>query len=652
MRLQPLYALIASFATLLTTLACGSAQRPTSLLPASQATPPALTETSQASSSKLAPVSTNVSPGPSPLPAAAQQALSPDPVADLIAQVETEYQAGQENYRAGHLEAAKQNFDRAFNLLLGSNLDIRSDERLEHEFDHILEGVNGFELQALQEGDGFSEQKSEPAPIDEANEVTFPADPNIKAKAEAEIKSTHSDLPLMMTDQVAGYINYFSTRGRGTIERALIRSGRYDEMIRRTLKEEGVPQDLIFLAQAESGFHPLALSRAGARGIWQFMASRAKGYGLERDWWLDDRQDPEKSTRAAAHHLKDLYNQFGDWYLAMAAYNSGPGTVQSAVKRTGYADFWELYRRNVLPKETRNYVPIILAVTIMAKNPEQYGLDHLEKDQPIPYDSVKIDYPVDLRLVAECVDASASDLQDLNPSLLRMTTPKDRPFELHLPPGASDKFETAIAAIPPDMRVWWRYHRVQPGDTLVTVARTYRSTPKAIAEANNLDDSSELAPDSKLIIPIAAGKRSTTEDAATYSHRATRYKVRKGDTVESVADNFGVPPAMVRKWNHIKGDSLRGRSVVYVHLPVAPNASRDTSTASSKSHSKSTQTAHSTAEKPVSGAASASIVHHKVKQGETLYSIASSYNTTVDALKRDNSNVAILRPGMILVIRP
>jgi len=160
-----------------------------------------------------------------------------------------------------------------------------------------------------------------------------------------------------MTDQVAGYINYYSNRGRGTLERALARSGRYEDMIRRTLQEEGVPQELIYLAQAESGFHPLAVSRAGARGMWQFMGSRAKGYGLERSWWVDDRQDPEKATRAAAHHLKDLYNQFGDWYLAMAAYNSGPGRVQSAVKRTGYADFWELYRRNVLPKENPQLRP-------------------------------------------------------------------------------------------------------------------------------------------------------------------------------------------------------------------------------------------------------------------------------------------------------
>ena len=278
-------------------------------------------------------------------------ALEVDPIGDLIARVEKEYQAGQDNYRAGHLEAAKQNFDSAFNQLLGSGFDLSSDlqssdhpsdDRLQRELDRILDGINSLELAALQQGDGFAEQKSEPAPIDEANELTPTVDQNVKAKAEAELKSTHSDLPLAMTDQVAGYINYFSSRGRGTLERALARSGRYEDMIRRTLREEGVPQDLIYLAQAESGFHPLAVSRAGARGMWQFMGGSGHGYGLERSWWIDDRQDPEKATRAAARYLKDLYNQFGDWYLAMAAYDSGAGTVQSAVKRTGYADFWEL----------------------------------------------------------------------------------------------------------------------------------------------------------------------------------------------------------------------------------------------------------------------------------------------------------------------
>src|SRR6202142_4197006 len=510
------------------TLGCQSAQK-ASFLPPAQAQAPTLVAAGKPPDSPKQKPAAAAEPQSKPV---VPQALEVDPVADLIARVEKEYQAGQDNYEAGHLEAAKQNFDSGFNLLLGSAFDLRSgnstnsDDRLERELDRILDGINTLELAALQQGDGFAEQKSEPAPIDEANELNPQADQNVKAKAEAEIKSTRSDLPLMMTDQVAAYINYFSNRGRGTIERALARSGQYDEMIRRTLKQEGVPQDLIFLAQAESGFHPLAVSRAGARGIWQFMASRAKGYGLERSWWLDERQDPERSTRAAARHLKDLYNEFGDWYLAMAAYNSGPGTEQKAVKRTGYADFWELYRRNVLPKETRNYVPIILAVTIMAKNPEQYGLSSIVKEKPLAYETVKIDYPLDLRLAAECVDASASDLQELNPSLLRMTTPKNEAFELHLPAGTGKTFQSTVASIPVDKRVWWRYHKVQAGETLASIARTYHTAPKSIAQANDLNANAEaLAPESRLIIPIAPGKQS---DTSTYARTITHYKIRKG----------------------------------------------------------------------------------------------------------------------------
>ena len=617
------------------TLACPSAQKPVTVLPPVAAQAPALGAASgSADPAPQKPANATAEPAKPQVP----PALAVDPVAELIARVEKEYQAGQDNYRAGHLEAAKQNFDSAFNQLLGSGFDLNSDDRLQHELDRILDGINGFEFAALQQGDGFAEQKSEPAPIDEANELTPTVDLNVKAKAEAEIKSTHSDLPLMMTDQVAGFINYFSNRGRGVMERALTRSGRYEDMIRQTLREEGVPQDLIYLAQAESGFHPLAVSRAGARGMWQFMGSRAKGYGLQRSWWVDDRQDPEKATHAAARHLKDLYNQFGDWYLAMAAYNSGPGTVQNAVKRTGYADFWELYRRNVLPKETRNYVPIILAVTIMAKNPGQYGLDTVVKEKPVPYDTVKIAYPIDLRLAAECVDATAADLQDLNPSLLRLTTPKDRPFDLHLPAGTAEKFQSAVAAIPADKRVWWRYHKVQAGDTLASISRTYRIPSKSIAAANSLEDET-LTPETKLIIPIAAGKETDT----AYARATTRYRVRKGDTVQSVAENFGVSAKMLRGWNRLKGNSLAGRRVLFLHLPVAPG-SPGAQVASSRP-SKSRRHASTTV------ASQSGTVHHKVKAGETLTSIANSYNTTVSALQRDNRNVAALRPGMILVVR-
>ncbi len=675
------YLAIAISALLLASLGCQSAQK-SSFLPPSQAQAPALVAASSQSASQAQKPAIAGSTGAPSQPQASTVAPAADPIADLIERVEKEYQAGQDNYNAEHLEAAKQDFDSAIQQLLSSGFDLKSDDRLQREFDRLVEAIDMLETDALQQGDTLPVQQSEPAPIDEANELTPTVDQNVKAKAEAEIKSTHSDLPLMMTDQVAGYINYFSTRGRGTVERALARSGRYEDMIRGILRQEGLPQDLIYLAQAESGFHPLAVSRAGARGMWQFMGSRAKGYGLERSWWVDDRQDPEKATRAAAHHLKDLYNQFGDWYLAMAAYNSGPGTVQSAVKRTGYADFWELYRRNVLPKETRNYVPIILAVTIMAKNPAQYGLDSVIKDKPVPYDTIKIGYPIDLRLAAECVDATPSDLLDLNPSLLRLTTPRvteaDREFELHLPAGTADRFETAVAAIPADKRVWWRYHKVQNGETLASIARTYHTTAKAIAAANELSEGSVEA-ESRLIIPIAAGKQS---DTSTYARATTHYKVRKGDTVESVAENFGVSPKMLRGWNRIKGDSLAGRKVLYIHLPVTPG-SVPTQVASSRPpvarrHSAMQQSIsqkvtpqslvarhvtkepqHAATESAaVTGnatvAKNAAVVHHKVKPGETLYSIASSYKTTVTALQQDNhflTNLAALRPGMILVVR-
>ena len=195
-----------------------------------------------------------------------QQALAPDPVDVTIEQAEKEFQAGQENYTAGHLDAAKQNFDHAFDILTQGPVEVRSNEKLKQEFDKIVERVNALEVEALKKGDGFTEQKAEPAPIDEANEVTFPVDPNLKAKAQAELANTHSDLPLVMNDTVAGYINFYSTRGRGTLERALVRAGKYREMIEKTFREEGVPLDLIYLAQAESGFQPLALSRAPLGG--------------------------------------------------------------------------------------------------------------------------------------------------------------------------------------------------------------------------------------------------------------------------------------------------------------------------------------------------------------------------------------------------
>ncbi|HEV7220207.1 MAG: transglycosylase SLT domain-containing protein [Terriglobales bacterium] len=636
MEIRKVFVFIGLVFTLILANAGCSSRRQVTAQPPVERNPAPLT--AQAPAAAKAPPQLKPAPAIVPPPA---PVAKPDPVADVIAASEKEYAAGQENLKAGNADAAKANFDRALTILAEGTgqavEDAQPDPRLQEESVRIHQALNDLNLQTAKPAEAAPEQKAEPAPIDEANEVTPPVDPNIKAQAAAEIKATHSDLPLMLTDPVAGYINYFSNRGRGTLEHALVRSGRYQEMIRKTLKDEGVPQDLIYLAQAESGFHPLALSRVGARGIWQFMASRGKGYGLERNMWVDDRQDPEKATRAAARHLKDLYNQFGDWYLAMAAYNSGPGTVQSAVKRTGYADFWELYKRNVLPKETRNYVPIILAETIMAKNPAQYGLEGLIPDKPVPYDTVKVNYAVDLRLVAECVNVPPAVLEDLNPSLIRLVTPKDQEFALKLPVGTESQYLDAINAIPKDMRVWWRYHTVTPGEDLLSIARAYHTTGRAIAKANNLETGENPTVEAKLIIPITPARHAAGEGVQAYAKHLTVYRIRRGDTVQSVADNFGLSPAVVRRWNRLKGNGLQGRRILYVHLPVSPSPTE----ASSKPMN------HKTLSKPEK----IRQVRHAVKPGETLYSIANSYNTTVEAIKESNRNVATLRPGMILLIR-
>jgi len=605
-------------------------------------------ETAEKKKAGSSPPPQALAPAPTAAPTSQKSSTGPSSnsaqVEALVAQVEEELKAGQAKCAAGNVDDARANFDKAVDLLLEGPLSVRSDERLQAELDKVIDAVHTLEMAGLKEGDASAEQKSEPAPIDEANSITFPEQPTVTPEQQAEVKRIPSELPLDLKPAVENYIYFFSGRGRGTLEAALTRSGRYRDMIQRVLREEGVPQELIYLAQAESGFHPLAVSRAGARGMWQFMASRATSYGLERNWWVDERQDPEKATRAAARHLRDLYRQFNDWYLAMAAYNSGPLTIQNAVAHTGYADFWQLYNRGVLPTETRNYVPIILAVTIMAKNPGQYGLEHIVPESPLEADTVKVDYQVDLRLVADCTDASLSTLQDLNPSLLRLVTPRDGSFELRVPQGTKDKFLTNIATIPPDKRGSWRLYKVASGDTLASIGRKYHTTPAAIASANDLSANETIQPDRNLIIPVTAG-RGTPGSTVAFSRGILRYHVRKGDTVLSVADDFGIPPEKLRQWNRLRGNLLTPGRTLLIHQAIAD--AQQATAAKAPTHHPST-TAKS---KQVSTLTASQRRVHKVKPGETLASIAAEYNTTVDKLQRNNKLAsATIHPGDRLII--
>jgi membrane-bound lytic murein transglycosylase D len=476
----------------------------------------------------------------------------------LIHRVEEKFASGEQNYKAGHLEAARKDFDDAVDWMLQSGYDPNSDPQLSELFHRVVDTVYTYELQAFRAGDGFNEAPAVPAPIDEVAEMTFPVDPRLKARAEEAAKNISHDLPLTVNDEVLSFLNFFQTpRGRAIVETGLRRAGRYRGMIARVLSEEGVPQDLIYLAQAESAFQPTALSRAGARGMWQFVAYRGQEYGLRHTWWLDERQDPEKATRAAAQHLRDLYKLFGDWYLAMAAYNCGPGNVQKAIERTGYADFWELYRRNVLPRETKNYVPIILALTLIAKDAPHYGIQ-AEPESPVPTDMVKPGRAIDLRLVAETIDVDVETLRTLNPSLLRLATPDDPAFELRLPLGSAPKFSAEIADIPPDKWVSWRRHRVAAGETLTAIAKKYRVTPKAIADANNLESATALNTGEKLIIPAI-------QPAAENKRRMVSYRVRKGDTFLGIADRFSVESEDLLKWNRLKSKRVSRGMVLRIY---------------------------------------------------------------------------------------
>lgn len=340
-------------------------------------------------------------------------------VSQLIQRVEAAYAAGDADYKRGDLPAAKVQFDRAVDMMMTSGIDIEATPRLHDEFQRVVDRVNALEMQALKQGNGFV-APVEPSPADVANDVTFKVDPNFEAKARADLATTKSDLPLVMNDYVASFINFFANteRGHNTLLHAFERAGRYKAMIEHDLAEEGVPQDLIYLAVAESGFQPRAVNRRSrAGGMWQFMPFDY--YGLTRNRYVDERFDPDKSTIAYARYMKYLYDQLGDWYLAMAAYDHGAGNIQHAVARTGYANFWELYKRGELPTETRNYVPEIIAAIIIANHPKQYGFDDITLDPPLVSDDVTVNYSVSLRLVSDMVNAPVEVLQALNPSLLR-----------------------------------------------------------------------------------------------------------------------------------------------------------------------------------------------------------------------------------------
>ena len=451
--------------------------------------------------------------------------------ADALEQrAEQAYQRGKNYYQSDDITQARREFDSAVDLMLeASQQDPLNRVDYEKHLDAMIDSIHRYDLAGMGASVDIAEVRFEKAPLEDILQMTFPVDPRLKDKVREQVAATVSQLPLVVTDPVLSYINYFSNRGHKTLVAATQRSGRYRPMIQRVLAEEGVPQELIHLAQAESGFIPRAVSRMRAGGMWQFLAWRGREYGLLQTKYTDDRMDPEKATRAAAHHLHDLYNEFGDWYLAIAAYNCGPGTVEKAVERTGYADFWELRSRGALPAETTNYVPIILAMTIMEKNAAEYGLEGLTLDPPLEYDTVEISAPTSLALISDMTDTPASELLSLNPAMLKGVVPDG--YSLHVPKGKGNQLMATLQLIPTEHRIAWRIHRVTTGETVASIGKRFGVTSSSIVTANGLPKG-EAAEGDWLMIPAsfrveAPVRRLASPSTAAHKHTAARRPAAK-----------------------------------------------------------------------------------------------------------------------------
>jgi membrane-bound lytic murein transglycosylase D len=544
---------------LFTTAGCGSnpkAQVPATPAPAPQRTPPPVEE---------------------PTPA-------PDPIASLIETSQKHFETGERELKVGHLERARTEFDRAVDVMLESPYGARTDARMREHFDRLVDRINAYEVTALGQGDGFAEKRYEPASIDELLKIaTFPK-PDAGAQTTEAVKqdlaATEHDIPIAQNSRVLSYVELFQGRLHDFIQDGLTRGTKYLPMIQSVFRAEGLPLDLAYIPIIESGFKPNALSKASAKGPWQFMKATALENGLHHDWYIDERSDPEKATIAAARYLKTLNKLFdGDWNLVLAAYNGGLGRVQRAVKRSGKEDFWELSASSkYLPKETREYVPLILAAIIVAKNPAQYGFDIVAHD-PISYDKVTVPRAVDLRRVAEWTGTSIDEIQSLNPQLRRWTTPVKYPtFELKVPTGTGSQFQARLAEAAPGDMTALKWYTVRSGESLATIARKLKVSRVDLAEANSMSVKSRVRSGQELIIPRAPATllaartdreapaemaaRPLTGTATIPDTRSTRretpivYRVKRGDTLSSIAELFDTTVSRIKTLNKLRGNTI------------------------------------------------------------------------------------------------
>jgi len=422
------------------------------------------------------------------------------------------------------------------------------------------------------------------------------------------------DIPVVRNAKVEQWMKYFQGRGKKWFRIWLARSSKYIPMMRKILRDHGLPEDLVYLAMIESGFSSRAYSRARAAGPWQFIRGTGRLYGLKVDFWRDERRDPEKSTVAAARHLKDLYDEFDSWKLAAAAYNAGAGKVRRAIKRYKTEDFWELAKGRYLKPETRHYVPKLIAAALIAKEPRKYGFRNIKYQDPLEYDKVILKNPVNLKKLAKKAGYKLSTLMALNPELNHSVTPPNvKNYELRVPSGASEKILVAYNSIPPGERFKFAAHKVRRGETLSQIARAYGVPYREIMRMNKIRSARRVRAGRKLIIPVPSDrliKAYKPKKKKFVKAKPQIYKVKKGDNLTAIAKKYGVSIASIKAKNKLKSSKIaRGQKLSIPRLI------------------------------------------HTVRTGESLWLIAQKYNTSVRKIKRKNKlRRSRIYPGKRLVI--
>ncbi len=548
------------------------------------------------------------------------------------------YKDAIQKLQVGDTTGAQIYFDQAFEQLAELSDEDRNTLSYWTAYDTLIQKMDR-EYQALySENQGELEAEEVREDITKLEELNFP---DSVLFGEGTVIDSSGPIPITLNYKVRLAIKYFQTKGRRIFTKWLQRSGRYENIIKPILKEEGVPEDLFYLAMIESGFHARARSYARAVGIWQFISSTGRHYGLRHNWWFDERSDVFKATRAAARHLKHLYERFGDWYLAMAGYNCNPKKVEYNIRRYHTRNFWKLRR---LPRQTKNYVPTFLAAVIIAKQPEKFGF-YVEKEPPLEVDSILISEAVDLNVIAKLVDTTYSYIREINPAVLRWVTPPGiKDFTLYLPKGKKERFRVEYAKIPDSKKRSWVRHRIRSGETLSTIARRYHTSISVIKSINKLRGSFIRA-GHYLLIPVPQNKAyyyaSRTKKRSSHKRRSSHrrsyashapgakkviYEVKPGDTIGAIAEMYHTRARNIRAWNGLRyGEYIypKQKLVIWVNKRVGASTAK-------KEYARLDDSG----------------TYYTVKTGDTLWDISKKYGLTIEELKRLNHmHSARIRPG-------